>query len=397
MAARRDLVLGIDFGTSYSSAGALIDGRVELVVDDGEPMIPSVVYLPSSGPPQVGQRAVMRMLHDPQNTVTSVKRFMGLGDDEDAMRRFAASVPYNLRASGSQILLHVGGREYATEQIAGYVLTRLRELAEARFGATIERAVITVSAAAPVGYVESIRRAARIARLELVQIVSEPIAGALAFGLHGEPCHRRLVVCDFGGGTFDVTAVVQQGLKFQPVAAGGNAFLGGDDLDLAMANTIAGHIYKRSRFDALADVVRKSQLLLRCESVKRALSTKLEAPLVLKDAYVENGQARALNLVIDRGWAEPVWAPLLEQAAGHVDVLLQRAGWRADEVDQVVLIGGSSLVPAFQRTIEGRFPPERVVVSSIANVAVAIGATLVTGAHNPSIGRVPTLTIDSAA
>ena len=388
----REIVLGVDFGTSYTSAGAWIDGQVHLVVDSGDAMIPSVVYLPERGPPEVGGRAVPHLMSEPHSTVTSIKRLMGARRDDEAVRRLGPTVPYRLGYTmGGQLVLKSRNQDWAPEQIAGYVLSRVRTLAEQRFGATIRKVVATASAVATVSYQAALRKAARLAYLDVIEIVAEPIAGALAVGLHAQPEHRRLAVFDFGGGTFDITLIEQRGRRFSIVGTGGDPFLGGDDLDQALVGALAGLIYRRSRFDLLHDVVRRAALTLRCESVKRALSTERETKLSMREAYVEGGEGRDLGLVIERSWAEALWDPLFTRATTEIEAVLAQANWCANDVDEIALIGGSSLVPRFQEHVQALFP--RVVVAAAANAhgAVATGATLLACRHQPGGGDVPVL------
>ncbi|HVV85512.1 MAG TPA: Hsp70 family protein [Kofleriaceae bacterium] len=389
----REIVLGVDFGTSYTSAGAIIDGQVHLVLDSGDAMIPSVVYLPERGAPDVGGRAVPHLLSDPTTTVTSVKRLMGARRDDEALRRLAPTVPFGLGYTpGGHLVLKARNQDWAPEQIAGYVLARVRTLAEQRFGAQIAKIVATASAVATPAYQSALRKAARLAYLEIVEMVAEPIAGALAVGMHAEPDHRRLVVCDFGGGTFDVTLIEQRGRKFSIIGTGGDPFLGGDDLDQAMVGALAGLIYRRSRFDLLRDAVRRSALTMRCESVKRALTTAREARLQMRDAYVESGEGRDLGLIIERSWVEPLWDPLFGRAIREIEAVLGQCNWKAADVDEVALIGGSSLVPRFQDHVRRLFPKLRIAAADNAHVAVATGATLLASRHQPGAGSdVPVL------
>lgn len=391
----RELVMGVDFGTSYSSAGVLIDGRAELVLDNGESMIPSVVYLPERGAPLVGRPALMRVLDDPGATVQSIKRVLGHDVDDPAVRRHDASVGYGLIAGpDNRVLLRVRRAEFACEQIVAYILARLRDLAEQRFGARVTKAVITASAAAGTSYAEAIRRAARIANLEVVQILAEPVAGALSMGMHGEPQNRRLAILDFGGGTFDATIVDQIGRQFRPIAFAGDAYLGGDDFDEVLVNAVAGAVYKRSSFDMLRDAVRRQQLAFRCEEVKRRLSTESEVPLVMQDAYIAKGERRDLNLLIERSWIEPKWQPLVDRTNAVVTRLLAAAKTGPETIDQILLIGGTSMVPLFDREIRARFPDTPVMRSDHANLAVALGATLQTTAHGEGHPAVPVLLAD---
>ena len=370
-------VLGIDFGTSYSSAGALLNGKIELVRDDGDAMIPTVVHLPARGEPTVGHRALAMAATDPSCTVTSVKRLLAATEQPN--------VPYPTKFVNGRLVLSAGGRDYAVEQVAAAVLSRLRELAERRFGGRIESAVFAIPAGTTDAYVAALKRAARLAHLEVAKLVAEPIAGALALGLHHEPARRRLLVCDFGGGTFDVTAVQQDQQKFAPVATRGDSSLGGDDLDAALASAIAGMVYRRSSYDMLGEYTRRMTLTMRCEAVKRALSTAKEARLHLREAFIEKGVHRDLDVLLDRAYAEPLWQPLVERAIDCVKSTLAAARWAPTDVDRVVLIGGGSMVPLFRAAMARAVPEDRIATTPLAGVAVAMGATALAGSQRPPL------------
>ena len=374
-------VLGIDFGTCYTSAGALVDGRVDLVRDNGDPMIPSVVYIPARGAPVVGARALSYALHEPQHTVSSIKRLLGEPNDPETLQRLAPTVPYRLVGGvGGRVLVRLHNQDWATEQIAAAVLAHVRDLAERRFG-QVRRVVLAVSAVATLEQRQALLAAARVARLEVVDMVAEPIAGAIALGLHASPEARRVLVCDFGGGTFDLTLVEQTGSRFNVVATGGDPFLGGDDLDHAMVHQLASLIYRRARFDITHDLVRRQLLSMRCEAVKRVLSTQLEARLTMRDAFIEGGERRDLDVVIERTWCEALWDPPFARALAEIDRVLAKAGWASDDLDEVGLIGGTALVPRFQALLRARFGRVKVEVSNDAHVAVAMGTALVASRH----------------
>jgi molecular chaperone DnaK (HSP70) len=386
-----DVILGIDFGTSYTSGGILVGDRVELIQDNGDVVIPSVVYVPERGPLEVGRRAQMRLLNDPTGVIRSVKRVLGVQASSPLVKHFAASATFRVDAVGERLTFKLKSAQYAPEQIAGAILTRVRELAETRFGGRISKAVITASAAAPPGYREALARSARVAHLDLLECIPEPIAGALAVGLHAEAADRKLLVCDFGGGTFDVSALVQSGLRFTPVATSGDQYLGGDDLDHEIAEALAGLIVKRTRYDVHKDAVRWSEMLFRCEMAKRQLTSSNEVPFTMKEAYLENGRPHNLDFVLERSWVEARWQPLFDRAAQSIAEALNRAGWRREEVDQVALIGGSSLVPMFHRTVSTMFPGQPVLLSPRADVSVALGAVLLTARFGSEPRAVPVL------
>jgi len=372
-------VLGVDLGTSFTSAGAWIDGRVDLVRDNGDPMIPSVVYVPARGDPVVGARAVAHAHHDPFHTVASAKRLLGARATAEGLRRLAPLLPYPLVAGlGGRVHVRLHHLDWAPEQFAAAILSHVRELAERRFG-PVRRIVLGMQAAATVEQRQALFDAARVARLEVVSLLSEPVAGAVALGLPARPDRRRVVVCDFGGGTFDVSLIEQAGTRFRVVATHGDPFLGGDDLDHAMAQALAGLIYRRCRFDVNHDLIRRQLLTRRCEAVKRVLTLQVEARLTMRDAFIERGERRDLELVIDRGWCEALWEPLFERALAVVDQALALARWGDADVDEVGLIGGAALVPRFQERVRARFPGCPVNLADDPHVAVAIGAALVAG------------------
>jgi len=384
-----EVILGIDFGTSYTSGGILVGDRVELIQDNGDVVIPSVVYVPERGALEIGRRAQMRMLNDPTGVIRSVKRVLGVVPSSPLVRHFAASATFRVENTGDRLTFKLRSAQYAPEQIAGAILARVRELAETRFGGRISKA----SAAAPPGYRDALTRAGKIAHLDVLEVIPEPIAGALAVGLHAELAERKLVVCDFGGGTFDVSALVQSGLRFTPVATCGDQFLGGDDLDNEIAEAIAGLIVKRTRYDVHKDAVRWSELLFRCEMAKRQLTAATEVPFSMREAYLENGKPHNLDFLLERSWVEARWEPLFARAVAVIEEALRRAGWRNDQVDHIALIGGSALVPMFHRCVESVFPGQPVLLSPRADVAVALGAVLLTARFGSEPRAVPVLEI----
>ncbi|HEV7557033.1 MAG TPA: Hsp70 family protein [Kofleriaceae bacterium] len=388
----REVILGIDFGTSCTSAGALVGDRVELVQDNGDSVVPSVVYLPERGTIEVGRRAMMRQLTDPSGVVRSVKRVLGLRPDSPLVRRYAGSVAFPVETKGDKVILKLRTGDAAPEQLAAAVITRVRELAEQRFGALIKKAVMTLSAAPPEGYRAALMRAARIAHLDVLEMVPEPIAGALALGIHAESVERRVLVCDFGGGTFDVSAVIQNGMKFTPVSTFADPYLGGDDFDEAIAEGLAGVIARKTGYDMHRDSTRWTELVFRCESAKRQLSTQTEIPLQMRDAYVHQGRTHNMEVSLDRPWIEACWGDLLSRSEAVIDEALRRAGWTPDQVDRAALIGGTSMIPAFRALVGSKVGPDKVMLSAQADVSVAIGATLLTARFSREPRNVPMYT-----
>ncbi|MBL4632752.1 MAG: Hsp70 family protein [Kofleriaceae bacterium] len=394
MAKNAEIILGIDFGTSYSSAAALINQKIEWVLDRGDSMIPSIVHYPKRGPAIVGVQARSIMPSAPHTTVHSIKRILGKPFDDREVRLLDAGVGYRIEAGQNGLaVLNINRQRFACEQVAATILTYLRELAERRFGRRIGQAVIAVPAEASPAFLLSLRQAAKLAHLKLVQVIPEPIAGALSLGMHGKSCNRRIAVCDFGGGTFDATLIEQQGLEFIPVACHGNSSLGGNDFDLIMAEEIASAIHRRCGYSIQKDIARWQELLIRCESAKRILSREQQARLGMSDAYIEHGKLVNIDLLLDREWVERRWQPLIDKMQAVLARLLDTSNWNPDEIDEVVLIGGTSLIPMVKRAVTEFFQRQSISVNAFANVAVAYGATLQTAGHLTIATQLPSLVL----
>lgn len=371
-----EIVLGIDFGTTYSAAAALVNGRLEMVLDQGDAAIPSMVYVPRRGDPQVGQRAVNRMLTEPGSVVRSVKRVLGRPFEDSAIRVFSAGVPYAVRPGPQNtVVFEINRQELAAEQLASYMFGHIRRLAEARFGPRSFRAVVGMPVRCPPGYKKAIRRAARIAGIEVVEMVPEPVAGARALGLRDSPEPELVSVVDFGGGTLDVSVLHHKNGQLLPLATGGDEMLGGDDFDQAIAEGVAGAVFQRSQFDIHRDTERWQRLLSRAEAVKCSLSFHDEAPFRLRDAYVDGGQRCDIDTVVDRPWADGRWAPLLSRAAEIALRVSAPIRSQSGASSRVFLLGGTSMIPAVQRVMRERLG-DNVHVHERSDLAVVVGLAM---------------------
>ena len=392
MAPAQELVLGVDFGTSYSSAAVFHEGRIRAILDNGEAQIPTVVHIPVRGEPIVGQEAVRLGMAEPADTVASIKRVLGRTAGDPMLRALDASVGYRI-AEGphKSVLLKIRGRDYAPAQIASFVLAHLKSLAERRYGERIRGAVFAVPADSPADYMAALSTAAKLAKLEVKGFVPEPVAGALAFGIGMQEAQRRIAVCDFGGGTFDVSLVEQNGLRFSSLACGADHFLGGDDFDIAMADAVSGAVFKATRADMRRDQVKWADLVRRCESVKRQISSAPEALLQMRDAYIVGHAKQDLNMRISREYMEPRWQPLVDRCVQTIQDVLANAGAQVGSVEQVVLVGGTTLIPVVRRRI-GEVFGMTPMSSDTAQMAVVTGATVVAARYQPSgSGTLPQL------
>jgi molecular chaperone DnaK len=369
-----ELVLGIDLGTTYSTAAAVIGGKVHFALDArGEACIPSVVHFPRSGPAVVGADADRLRSTDPQNTVFGVKRLIGRSADSPQARLLDACAGFKLKPQGADeaaVVVRTG--TYAASEVAACLLRYLRERAEARFGRRFAKAVVTVPVTATDAVRDAMVRCGRMAGLDVLRIVSEPCAGAVAGAAVGVEGAAPLLVYDFGGGTFDATVVRRVDGRIQALSATGDDCLGGDDLDLAFARWIASGVHRVHRHDVTRDVVTWIRIQRHCELVKRALSAAGEARYHVADAL---GTGRDLDLVVRREHLIPEWSELVTRSVEAAGAAVQEAGLGLTDLRGILLIGGTTYVPQVRAGVAAALG-RPCVIEDDPQTAVARGAAI---------------------
>lgn len=349
----REVVLGIDFGTSFSTAAAWVDGKMYLVPDErGEPCVPSLVYVPARGDPRVGYAALVKSITEPQQVVRGVKRILGKKADDPAFRIFSAQNSMSTREGPrGSVVMQFGQRELTPVQCVAEILRHLRGLAENRFRLPARKAVLSHPTAASRDFIRTLKQAARMAGLTVLNTVAEPVAGAMAYGVDAaEAAHRRILVYDFGGGTFDVTVLVQEGTALRALANGGDGMLGGDDFDEVLAQQVNQEVWRRHSVHLDRDVVRWQRVLYQSELVKRALSGAQHVPLRIRDLFT-GGPIQDLDLTVIRDRMEPNWVPLVDRSVQVTAQTMLTSGLRPERLDYVVMIGGTTYIPLVQQTL----------------------------------------------
>lgn len=346
-----DLTLGIDLGNSFSTAAVRFNDRTYYVCDNrGEPCIPSVVYYPSEGSPVVGNYAVRMRTHEPGNTVSGIKRVLGRKFASPEVRVFRAHSAVRVRRATNDLpVLEARGQDHTPVDVASAIFKHLRDLAEARFQRSIRKAVISIPASATLDIEHATVQAARAAGLHVVRTVTEPQAATYACDHFAG--YQPFVVFDFGGGTFDVTVIEQAGDRLKPIAIGGDGCLGGDDLDHALAELAAAHLWRATKILLCHDLERWERLIRTAEQTKRGLSARHVAPLSLKNAYAFNGGHRDLDLLIHRSDAESQWVPIVERALSVTAQTMLAAGLKPRDVGSTLLVGGTTFVPMVQHAV----------------------------------------------
>ena len=370
-------VLGIDLGTTFSTAALVVNGKFRYATDDrGEACIPSVVHFPKSGPPLVGVEADRLRATDPENTVCSIKRVLGRGIDSPQARRVQASNVFKLVAAGdSEVKVRTRTGDYAASEIAALIMRHLKDRSQQRFGQVLSRAVVTVPVLASPHVRNEMVRIGRMAGLEVVRVISEPVAGALARGITGaQDVGAPRLVFDFGGGTLDVTLVQHVDGRVRVLAAGGDDSLGGDDFDTAFARSIASHVWGQTQVDVMRDAILSDAITRTCERVKRALSAAPSARYFIPEALGVTGRKWNIELTITREMMSRVWLELINRSIEVTQEMLNAGSFDSAKVSMVSLIGGTTFVPqvrdavatAFRRPLDLENDPQTAVARGAA-------------------------------
>ena len=373
--------IGIDLGTTNTVAAVVRDGVVATLHGlGGSPLLPSVVSFEPSGTVHVGRRAVDRRLMDPTGTIYSVKRLIGRAWGSPEVEIARRSLPFAL-SEGVQngTVVTVRGESYALPEISAFVLRHVKAMAEATIGAPVERAVITVPANFNDLQRGATKTAGRIAGLEVLRILNEPTAAALAYGPQGK-AQERIAVYDLGGGTFDVTILDLAGNVFEVLATAGDTALGGDDIDVLVADRMADDLLKKHRFDARAQPMVFGRLRILGEQMKRELSLR-DAHTVAADDIVPGDHGSTLPWTFRMTRPELEWASLalVERTFRVCQQALEAAGAEPTQLDRVILVGGATRMPMVARKVEqffGRAPVMRINPDEVVALGAAIQAAL---------------------
>jgi molecular chaperone DnaK len=376
-------VIGIDLGTT-NSVVAIADqpgGRV-LASSDGAKLIPSVVAFHPSGDVLVGGPAKERRLLDAQNTVYSVKRLIGRPFNSYEVRQAQKRFAFELSEGPSGgVLVTARGETYTLSEISAFVLRHVRKVAEEALGTECSQAVVTVPANFNELQRSATKAAGRVAGLEVLRILNEPTAAALAYG-YNKTSTERIAVYDLGGGTFDITILQLAGDVFEVLATAGDTFLGGDDVDTAIADQMASQFLEQTRYDAHEDRQAYERLRAAAEWAKVQLSDRPDIKLCVEElAYGEGGVALNLDYALTRQQLEHMCQPLVARSFDVCEDAMKAAGLRPTQLDNVILVGGSTRIPLLQRMVAeyfGRKPlinidPDLVVAQGAALQAQSLG------------------------
>lgn len=371
-------IIGIDLGTTNSVVSVMEGGEVKVIANqDGARTTPSVVAFNSKGEVLVGEPAKRQAVTNPENTIYSAKRFMGRRHNE--VQSEEKIVPYKVVGGASDyVKIEVNGNEMTPPEISAKVLMKLKDAAESYLGHRVNKAVITVPAYFNDAQRQATKDAGQIAGLEVSRIINEPTAAALAYGLEKKK-DEKIVVFDLGGGTFDVSILEVEEGSVEVLSTNGDTHLGGDDFDEVLIDYVAGEFKKEEGLDLREQPMSLQRLREACEKAKKELSTLQSTEINLPFIF----EAKHLQMTISRSQFERLIDPLVERCRGPVVQALKDAKLSAGDIDEIVLVGGSTRVPLVvdlvKKLFNGKEPHKGVNPDEVVSIGAAIQGGIIAG------------------
>ncbi|MEL6151589.1 MAG: molecular chaperone DnaK, partial [Chloroflexota bacterium] len=377
-------IIGIDLGTT-NSAVAVMEGKDPAIIpnSEGNRTTPSVVATdPKTEERRVGKSARNQAVVNPENTIFSAKRFMGRKFTDKEVQEAVSTVPYRVSAApNGDVQIHMGGRTYSPPEIGAMVLGKIKSDAEAYLGEPVTQAVITVPAYFNDAQRNATKDAGRIAGLEVLRIINEPTAAALAYGLDGNK-NEIIVVYDLGGGTFDVSILEIGDGVFEVRSTSGDTFLGGDNFDERIINWIADEFQKENGIDLRNDKQALQRLKEEAEKAKKELSSTTSADINLPFITADASGPKHLNMTLSRARFESLVADLVQRSIKPIESALKDADLDKNEIDNIVLVGGMTRMPAVQEAVEkffGKAPQKGVNPDEVVALGAARQAGILSG------------------
>ncbi len=375
-------ILGIDLGTTNSAMAVLEGGEPTIIVNaEGDRTTPSVVGFRADGDRIVGKAAKNQAVTNPTNTVFSIKRFMGRRYDECTSE--LKTVPYNVKSgTGNRAVVEIDGEDFTPEQISAMILSKMKADAEKYLGEPVTDAVITVPAYFNDAQRQATKDAGKIAGLNVQRIVNEPTAAALAYGLDKQDKDQKVLVFDLGGGTFDVSLLDLADGVVEVLATNGDNHLGGDDWDQRVMDWMADKFQQENGVDLRKDPMALQRLKEAAENAKKELSAAQQATINLPFITMNQSGPLHLNYTLTRAEFEKITRDLLDRCKTPVTKALKDANLQISQVDEVILVGGSSRMPAVQELVKqmtGKQPNMSVNPDEVVADGAAVQGGVLTG------------------
>ncbi|KAI0133527.1 hsp70-like protein [Xylariales sp. AK1849] len=372
-------VIGIDLGTTYSCVGVMQKGKVEILVNDqGNRITPSYVAF-TEDERLVGDAAKQQAASNPENTIYDVKRFIGRKFEEKEVQADLKHFPYKVKSKGGKPVVQVqvagSDKTFSPEEVSAVILGKMKEVAESYLGKKVTHAVVTVPAYFNDNQRQATKDAGIIAGLNVLRIVNEPTAAAIAYGLDKTDQERHIIVYDLGGGTFDVSLLsIDQGV-FEVLATAGDTHLGGEDFDQRIINHLAKSYNKKNSVDISKDLKAMGKLKREAEKAKRTLSSQMSTRIEIEAFFEGNDFSETLT----RAKFEELNIDLFKRTLKPVKQVLDDSKLKKDEIDDIVLVGGSTRIPKVQALLEEFFGGKKASKGINPDEAVAFGAAVQAG------------------
>ena len=376
-------IIGIDLGTTNSCI-AVMDGKQPKVIENAEGVrtTPSVVAILEDGERLVGQPAKRQAVTNPTNTFFAIKRLIGRKFDDPVVAKDKGMVPYEIvKGPNGDAWVRAHGKDYSPQQISAFILQKIKEDAEAHLGEKVEKAVITVPAYFNDAQRQATKDAGRIAGLDVLRIINEPTAAALAYGLEKNE-GKKIAVYDLGGGTFDISILEIGDGVFEVKATNGDTFLGGEDFDLRIVDYLADEFKKETSVDLRNDKLALQRLKEEAEKAKKELSTTTQYEVNLPFISMNAQGPLHLNIKLSRAKLEALVEDLVTKTIGPCDQALKDAGLKKTDIDEVVLVGGMTRMPKVVDAVKeffGREPHKGVNPDEVVALGAAIQAGVLQG------------------
>jgi len=376
-------IIGIDLGTTNSCV-AIMDGKTPKVLEnaEGARTTPSVVAFMDDGEKLVGQPAKRQAVTNPTNTLFAIKRLIGRAYADDVVAKDKGMVPYEIvKGQNGDAWVRAHGKDYSPQEVSAFILMKLKEDAERHLGEKVTKAVITVPAYFNDAQRQATKDAGRIAGLEVLRIINEPTAAALAYGLDKNE-GKKIAVYDLGGGTFDVSILEIGDGVFEVKATNGDTFLGGEDFDLRIVDFLADEFKKETATDLRKDKLALQRLKEEAEKAKKELSTTAQYEVNLPFISMNASGPLHLNIKLSRAKLEALVEDLIAKTIGPCEQALKDAGLKKGDVDEVILVGGMTRMPKVVEAVKtffGREPHQGVNPDEVVALGAAVQAGVLQG------------------
>lgn len=376
-------VIGIDLGTTNSCV-AVMDGKDAKVIEnqEGTRTTPSMVAFTDSGERLVGQPAKRQAVTNPENTLFAIKRLIGRRFDDPTAQKDKGMVPYTIvKGDNGDAWVEMEDKKYSPSQISGFILQKMKETAESYLGESVSQAVITVPAYFNDSQRQATKDAGKIAGLEVLRIINEPTAAALAYGLEKKES-GTIVVYDLGGGTFDVSILEIGDGVFEVKATNGDTFLGGEDFDTRVVDYLADEFKKENSIDLRGDKLALQRLKEAAEKAKIELSSAMQTEINLPFITADQSGPKHLNIKLSRAKLEALVDDLVKRTVDPCKAALKDAGLKASEIDEVILVGGMTRMPKIAGAVKdffGKDPHKGVNPDEVVAIGAAIQGGVLKG------------------